>query len=238
LNCGEGEFEIFDVPDIGERLSKSTMQGPRDSEASGYNSHRFSVSIGQVHPTLDKRDQHMPPTVRSAEPFEVLQALRRASPPRFIDVRSRSEYARGHAAGARSLPLGEITPQGLPRDGAVFVICETGVRAEQAVRKLERLGAAQPVMVAGGTRAWQAQGLPMAHPSRLWSVERQAQALVGIALLGVLAKSMLLHPGFFALAAMLLLGLAAGSETKRPRLARWLARMPWNRSAAPGSASA
>ena len=41
----------------------------------------------------------------------------------IIDVRSPADYAAGHIQGARSVPVSEIGPLAVPRDGKVVVYC-------------------------------------------------------------------------------------------------------------------
>ena len=81
----------------------------------------------------------------------------------LIDVREAYEYASGHAPTAVNLPLSELVARSseIPRDGIVYIICESGGRSAQATEWLE----AQGVMasnVLGGTSAWRAAGLPLA----------------------------------------------------------------------------
>ncbi|MFO0663342.1 MAG: rhodanese-like domain-containing protein [Polyangiaceae bacterium] len=83
-----------------------------------------------------------------------------------IDVREHAEFAGGHIAGARLLPLGHIqtNPKGtLPGDGVLFV-CAAGVRSQTAARLARQHGATKVYSLIGGTRAWANAGLPLVHP--------------------------------------------------------------------------
>jgi len=72
-----------------------------------------------------------------------------------IDVREPDEYANGHVAGARSLPLSQLPArtQEVPNDQPVYLVCGSGGRSSQAADLLS--GAGHDVRsVVGGTKAW------------------------------------------------------------------------------------
>lgn len=159
--------------------------------------------------------------------------------PKLIDVRSPPEYADGHARGAISMPLDSLEPdyiaavlgKGAGTSEPLYLMCASGIRAEQAARKLENLGLNNLVLVDGGTQSWQSSGLPMQRTSRMPPLESQAQIAVGFLLLAILAKAMLLHPVFYALIALLGAGMIVAGITARCSLTTLISRMPWNRAA-------
>ena len=79
-----------------------------------------------------------------------------------IDVREPQEFAEGHVAGTRLVPL--MTVPGvaaeLPRDRPVLVVCRSGRRSLDAAHYLVQQGV-DAKSVAGGTVAWQASGRPL-----------------------------------------------------------------------------
>ena len=83
----------------------------------------------------------------------------------LIDVREPAEFAAGHAAGARNVPLGALDgAKGLPTNKALplVVMCATGARA----RRVPRRSCARPATssvhnLAGGTAAWREASLPI-----------------------------------------------------------------------------
>ncbi|MDE2564357.1 MAG: rhodanese-like domain-containing protein [Burkholderiales bacterium] len=82
----------------------------------------------------------------------------------LVDVAEPAEFAAGHAAGARNIPLGGLEgAKGLPSNKAlpVLLMCPSGARAARAAALLRKLGHEQAVAVAGGTAAWREAGLPM-----------------------------------------------------------------------------
>ena len=82
----------------------------------------------------------------------------------LIDVSEPAEYAAGHAAGAKSVPLGQLeTSAALPKNKALplVVVCTTGARAGRAVTTLKKLGFENARALAGGLEAWRAANLPV-----------------------------------------------------------------------------
>jgi rhodanese-related sulfurtransferase len=82
----------------------------------------------------------------------------------LVDVGEPAEYAAGHAAGARNVPLAQLDgAKALPTNKALplLVLCPTGARAGRAVAQLRKAGYAGAVAVSGGTAAWRAANLPI-----------------------------------------------------------------------------
>ncbi len=82
----------------------------------------------------------------------------------LIDVCEPAEFAAGHAAGARNIPLGSLEgAKGLPTNKTlpVVVMCASGGRAVRAAAQLRKLGHDKAVAVAGGTAAWREASLPI-----------------------------------------------------------------------------
>ena len=85
----------------------------------------------------------------------------------LVDVAEPSDYAAGHAAGARNVPLSKISAteptKDLPSNKALplLVLCPTGSRAGRAAEQLRKAGYANAVSVAGGTAAWREANLPV-----------------------------------------------------------------------------
>jgi rhodanese-related sulfurtransferase len=85
----------------------------------------------------------------------------------LIDVGEPAEFAAGHAAGARNVPLGQIDGEagkkGLPTNKTLplVVLCPSGARAGRAAALLRKAGYEKAVALSGGTNAWREASLPV-----------------------------------------------------------------------------
>jgi rhodanese-related sulfurtransferase len=82
----------------------------------------------------------------------------------LIDVREPAEFAAGHAAGARNVPLSALDgAKGLPTNKAVplVVMCATGARSSRAATQLRKAGYSNVHNLAGGNAAWREASLPI-----------------------------------------------------------------------------
>ena len=90
----------------------------------------------------------------------------------LIDVRESHEYAAGHAAAARHLPLRRIQREGIasidelgiPAHATeILLVCESGMRSRIARGLLSKDKRHHYINVAGGMGAWRSAGLPLAR---------------------------------------------------------------------------
>lgn len=86
-----------------------------------------------------------------------------------LDVREPGEYAQGCLPGAVNIPRGVLEfqignhPQLQGAQGAeILVYCLSGGRSALAVEALHKLGYDKAVSLAGGYKAWQEAGQPVA----------------------------------------------------------------------------
>jgi rhodanese-related sulfurtransferase len=96
-------------------------------------------------------------------PIEARPAVE-AAYSQFVDVRTLEEYKSGHANRAINIPLDTLAANldKLEKNEPVYLICQSGTRSKKAARLLIDAGFSQAISIAGGTTAWQADGLPMA----------------------------------------------------------------------------
>ena len=80
----------------------------------------------------------------------------------LVDVRDADEYAAGHPAGARNLPLDRVPDaiHELPA-GPVTFTCRTGRRSQKAADIAVLAGRIDITNMTGGLEAWQEAGLPV-----------------------------------------------------------------------------
>jgi rhodanese-related sulfurtransferase len=82
----------------------------------------------------------------------------------LIDVCEPAEFAAGHAAGARNVPLSALDgAKGLPTNKALplVVMCATGARSARAAAQLRKAGYSSVHALAGGNAAWREASLPI-----------------------------------------------------------------------------
>jgi rhodanese-related sulfurtransferase len=80
----------------------------------------------------------------------------------LIDVREPSEWEAGRIAGARLVPLGEISAQAetISRERQVVFYCRSGVRSAMATEAFTQAGW-DAHNLAGGLLQWSGAGLPL-----------------------------------------------------------------------------
>jgi rhodanese-related sulfurtransferase len=82
----------------------------------------------------------------------------------LIDVSEPAEYAAGHVAGARNVPLATLeSAKNLPTNKALplVVVCTTGARALRAAGILRKLGFTNACVLSGGLAKWREANLPV-----------------------------------------------------------------------------
>ncbi|MCG2592095.1 rhodanese-like domain-containing protein [Ramlibacter sp. XY19] len=82
-----------------------------------------------------------------------------------VDVCESEEFAAGHVAGARNIPLNQLE-QRLPevvknKTVPLVLVCQTGGRAQRALGIAKTLGYDKAVVLGGGMSAWKEANLPL-----------------------------------------------------------------------------
>jgi len=157
---------------------------------------------------------------------------------RFVDVRSPAEFEAVHATGAKLYPLDALDPKrvvaelGISAQVPAVLLCAGGNRARKAAEKFHAEGIPHCLVVEGGTKAWEAAGLPVARGKGAISIERQVRIGAGtMVLLGVLLGSWL-DPLWFFLSGFVGAGLIFAGVTDWCGMGLLLAKMPWNQAKA------
>jgi rhodanese-related sulfurtransferase len=168
-------------------------------------------------------------------PVDLHNRLAAGRPGLLLDVRTPCEFAALLAQGVILEPLESLRPRrvlDLLRDKPqpVYVFCQRGSRARQAVEQLEKAGVPDCVLVEGGTLAWEAAGLPVERgTSTVISLERQVRIAAGALVLTGVLLGVYCHPVFLGLSGFVGAGLIFAGMTDRCGMALLLARAPWNR---------
>jgi rhodanese-related sulfurtransferase len=76
----------------------------------------------------------------------------------IVDVREPHEYAVGHIPGALNQPLSVFDPADLPRDRPVVLVCQSGVRSLNALRRALAADVRDIRHYPGGTAGWRRLG--------------------------------------------------------------------------------
>ena len=94
-----------------------------------------------------------------------------------LDVRETSEYDDGHIAGALLIPRGLLEFKADPSradprlhsDARIVVHCAAGIRSLLAAHTLKQMGFNNVTSMAGGFKAWEAEGLPVEKTVASWN---------------------------------------------------------------------
>lgn len=154
----------------------------------------------------------------------------------LIDVREADEYAARHIPGSLSMPLsladGGVLACG--HDCSLIFTCQTGRRtSSNAGRLLARVPGGSAWVLEGGVEAWARTGLPLAghETAPRLPIMRQLQIATGMLVLTSVLLSVMVAPGWIALAGLVGVGLSVAGTTGWCGMAHLLAAMPWNRRA-------
>jgi rhodanese-related sulfurtransferase len=173
--------------------------------------------------------------IQTVRPENLRRDLEEGRPLMLIDVRTPAEFEAVHARGAQSMPLDRFDAAAIKaaRNGdsePIYLICQSGSRSADAARRLARAGLDRVFSVEGGTRAWQAAGLPVVRgQSRAISMERQVRIAAGVLVLAGVVASGLVNLWFILITAFVGVGLIFSGVTDFCGMAIVLGKMPWNR---------
>lgn len=81
----------------------------------------------------------------------------------LLDVRTPEEYAEGHIAGAKLIPVQVLAERlaEVPHDKQVYVYCHSGKRSARASKLLADHGFTNIENIKGGIVAWKEAGYPV-----------------------------------------------------------------------------
>jgi len=188
----------------------------------------------------NKISPHVCVTPGMIQPARLAALLSQGGGARLLDVRSAAEYDAQHVRGTVLQPLDSLVPSewaGETGGGPVYVFCQSGGRAGRAAALLAKEGVACSV-VEGGLEAWAAAGLPVEKgTSTVLPLMRQVQLVIGLVSGTGAALAIWKHPLFALIPLFMSAGLVFAGATGYCGLALLMARMPWNRRPAGGTAN-
>ena len=100
-------------------------------------------------------------------PFKLEAMLEASRPVEIVDIRPRAEFEKVHIEGAHSIPSAEISAEKLVctrellQTEPLYLVSESGALAQLQACDLERQGLDNVIIVSGGMRRWQSDGLPV-----------------------------------------------------------------------------
>ena len=152
-----------------------------------------------------------------------------------LDVRTPAEFETAHLTGSYSVPLDllrEHTEEFAAHlDRPVVLICQSGVRAEQAAQRLAGVGLANLHILDGGLPALTSAGAPVTRGRARWAMDRQVRLVAGsLVLTGALVS--LVVPAAIALPIAVGAGLTFSAVTNSCAMGAVLGRLPYNRGPA------
>jgi rhodanese-related sulfurtransferase len=153
-----------------------------------------------------------------------------------IDVRSPAEFETAHIHGSYNVPLpllGEHAAQVANRiDHRAVLVCQSGVRATDAHRRLTAVGMGDLHVLEGGIGGFERSGGPIVRGQARWALERQVRLLAGtLVTTGVLAS--LWKRPMIVLAGAIGAGLTVSALTDTCAMGRALSALPYNRADTP-----
>lgn len=82
-----------------------------------------------------------------------------------LDIRGVEDFKKGHIAGARSLPLAQLSTQidslEKSKDAPIIVVCFAGMSAQGAAKQLVAAGFTKVFVLTGGMQKWVGDSLPV-----------------------------------------------------------------------------
>jgi len=153
-----------------------------------------------------------------------------------IDVRSAAEFESMHIRGSYNVPLpllSEHADELATRLGSrVVLVCQSGVRAEQARQRLARSGIETAFVLTGGAPGFAAVGGDVVKGKDRWDLERQVRLVAGSLVVLGLAGGRFVSPKVRTLAGVIGAGLTFSAATNTCAMGKAISAMPWNKTAA------
>jgi rhodanese-related sulfurtransferase len=156
----------------------------------------------------------------------------------ILDVRTAAEVQSEALPGCIHIPLHELTPERLQAEleargktgDTLYLMCQSGRRAESAAQQLRGRIEAPLCVVEGGMNAVKQCNLPLQQSGRkVMSLERQVRIAAGSLVMIGVALGFLVNPGFFWLSGFVGAGLTFAGITDTCAMGMLIARMPWNK---------
>ncbi|MCX7713207.1 MAG: rhodanese-like domain-containing protein [Chthoniobacterales bacterium] len=149
----------------------------------------------------------------------------------ILDVRIPAEYRAMNIPGSILHPMHELNPdkiKSMLNGNTCYVLCRSGIRAEEAAKKLHQAGIADVAVIEGGILAWEKAGLPVNRGQTALPLERQVRIVAGLMALAGAILAWYFNPLWVILSGFVGCGLIFAGITGYCPMANLIAKMPWN----------
>lgn len=157
----------------------------------------------------------------------------------LVDVRTAAEVRSEALPGIITMPLDELNAEKLQAvidrrsqgDQPVYLICQSGKRAQLAADKLAGKLRQPLIVVEGGMNAIKQTGISYLQTEHkpMISLERQVRIAAGALVVVGVVLGFAVHAGFFGLSAFVGAGLMFSGITDSCAMGMLIAKAPWNR---------
>lgn len=156
-----------------------------------------------------------------------------------IDLRTPAEISSEYITNTIALPLHKLSENSLEEvlttpdhnDSGIYLLCQTGKRAELAAKKLKSYTRNTLVIVDGGLNAIKTAGGDILYSeNKTMSIERQVRIAAGLLVLIGVVLGYVVAPPLFLVSGFVGAGLMFAGITDTCTMGMLLMRMPWNQS--------
>ncbi|WP_053982002.1 rhodanese-like domain-containing protein [Marinagarivorans algicola] len=156
-----------------------------------------------------------------------------------LDLRTAAEVQGEYLEGCVCLPVQELTPDSFDAklnevghtDEPVYLLCQSGKRAQVAVDKLQGKTQRPLVIIDGGLNGLKAAGVGVKNGGgKVISLERQVRIAAGFLVVLGVALGALVSSYLYGISAFVGAGLMFAGITDTCGMAMCLAHMPWNKA--------
>ena len=177
----------------------------------------------------------MNPAISSLDPETLRDWISKHEDLMIIDVRSAAEFESMHIRGSYNVPLpllSEHTQELADRLGSrVVLVCQSGIRSEQAHSRLGGVGIDGAHVLSGGVPGFAKAGGDVVRGQERWALERQVRMAAGLLVVVGLTGGRFISPKLRLIAGTIGVGFTFSAATNTCAMGRALSIMPWNRTA-------
>ena len=176
-----------------------------------------------------------PNDITTVEPAALISWIYSGEAVTVLDIRSAAEFGSIHVHGSYNVPLNlvaEHTEKLAPKlSNRVVLVCQSGVRAEQARQHLATVGVESAYVLNGGIDAFAIAGGDVVRGASRWSLVRHVRMVAGSLVVTGLLGAKFVSPKLRAVAGAIGAGLTFSAASNTCAMGPVLQKMPWNKSA-------